>query len=318
MINNKSVILASLILVIQTTASADDQHYNNILIGDRAAGLGGAYTAISDDASGMFYNPAGIVYTENLQLSASANALHKTELVYKDVLNGGDWTRKSDNIVPNYFGMTTKLGDGYLGFSYAVTDFELKDQDSEFTTIDGVDLFVVNINNNDKVTKFGPSYALKLNEEWDIGFTLYWHERDRELTNNQFFRLPGGIYEWSNLYFENEESGYEPVIGVMWSPRDDLSLGLSVRQVFVTSSRSRSQFTCASNANDPALQPSQCISATGIPNDPTITTSPQRTRPADECASRCRLFSERAAFVQRRHFLLRISRQQRLQRRGSN
>jgi len=267
---------ALLLAICHGSLLADDLHYNNILIGDRASGLAGAYTAISDDASGLFYNPAGIVFTESLQLSASANALYSTELVYKDVLNGGDWKRKSDNIVPNYFGMTTKLGDGYLGFSYAVTDFDDEDQDSEFTTIPGVDLFVINVNNSDKVTKFGPSYALRLNDEWDFGVTLYWHERDKEIINNQFIRLPGGSYEWSNLYFETEESGYEPVIGLMWSPDDSLSFGLSVRQTFITSSSSRTQVTCSSDVNNPAIQTSQCINTSGTINNPTIITSSEK------------------------------------------
>lgn len=272
-----SSALALLLVICHGNLLADDLHYNNILIGDRASGLAGAYTAISDDASGLFYNPAGIVFTETLQLSASANALYSTKLVYKDVLNGGDWKRTSNNIVPNYFGMTTKLGDGYLGFSYAVTDFDSEDQDQEFTTIPGVDLFIINVNNSDKVTKFGPSYALSLNDEWDFGVTLYWHDRDKEIINNQFIRLPGGEFESTNVYFETEESGYEPVIGLMWSPDDSLSFGLSVRQTFITSSSSRSQVTCASDA--PSTNP-QCINTSGTINNPTIrTTNDKRDLP---------------------------------------
>ena len=53
---------------------ADENHYSNQLIGYRAAGLGGAYTAISDDPSGLYYNPAGIVYAQTSNLSASVNA----------------------------------------------------------------------------------------------------------------------------------------------------------------------------------------------------------------------------------------------------
>ena len=259
-----------LLTLIHGELLADDLHYNNLLIGDRASGLGGAYTAISDDASGMFYNPAGIVFTENLQLSASANALYRTELVYKDVLNGSDWKRKSDNIVPNYFGMTTKFGPGYLGFSYAVTDFENEDQDSEFTNIPDVSVFVINLINNDKTTKFGPTYAQKLNDEWDFGITLYWHERDRDLTNNQFIRLDNGLFEWQNVFFETSESGYEPIIGLMWSPDDSLSFGLSLRKTYITSSRSRFQQTCSSNA---AGATPQCTATGGVPADPGITTS---------------------------------------------
>jgi len=263
-LRHRSVLAALLLGFNAGNLLADELHYNNILIGDRASGLAGAYTAISDDASGLFYNPAGIVFSEDLQLSASANAYHATELVYKDVLNGGDWKRESDNIVPNYFGLTTKLGDGYFGFSYAVTDFEVEDQDSRFTSIPGVSLFIVNINNNDKVTKLGPSYAISLNDEWDFGVTLYWHERERDLTNNQFIRL-GNSFEWSNLYFETSEEGYEPVFGLMWSPNDSISFGLSMRKTYITSSKTRTQFTCSSNTT--------CPPVAGIPADPTVTSS---------------------------------------------
>jgi len=266
-------VLAVILAVNASSLLADGLHYNNILIGDRASGLGGAYTAISDDASGLYYNPAGIVFSEDLQLSASANAYHKTKLTYKDVLNGGDWKRESESIVPNYFGMTTKLGDGYFGFSYAVPDFENEDQDSRFTSIPGVSLFTININNNDKVTKVGPSYAISLNDEWDLGITLYYHRRDRELTNNQFIRLPNNQFESSNLNFETTEYGYEPVVGLMWSPNDLLSFGLSIRQTFLTSFNSRTQTTCSSDVNNPLLQPSQCIQVGGSVADPTITKS---------------------------------------------
>jgi len=252
---------------------ADELHYNNVIIGDRAAGLAGAYTAISDDASGLFYNPAGIVFSEDLQLSASANAIHETELIYKAVLNGGDWNRTSSNIVPNFFGMTSKLGDGYIGFSYAVTDFEVENQDSRFTNIPGVSLFIININNNDKTTKFGPSYAMQINDQWDFGVTLYLHERDRELINNQWIRLPDNSFEWSSLYFETSESGIEPVIGFMWTPDDSISFGLSMRKTFISSSHSRSQLTCSSDANNTAAEATQCIPVATSPIDPTISSS---------------------------------------------
>ena len=42
-------------------ALADDGHYQNFLVGERAAGMGGAFTAIANDPSGTYYNPAGLV-----------------------------------------------------------------------------------------------------------------------------------------------------------------------------------------------------------------------------------------------------------------
>jgi long-chain fatty acid transport protein len=54
-------------------ARADDTHYQDILVGGRAIGLGGAYTSIADDPSGPFYNPAGLAdaRSANLQVSTS-------------------------------------------------------------------------------------------------------------------------------------------------------------------------------------------------------------------------------------------------------
>ena len=269
---HQTLVLVLALALYTGNLLADEYHYNNIIIGDRAAGLAGAYTAISDDASGLFYNPAGIVFSEDLQLSASANAIHETELTYKSVLNGGDWKRKSSNVVPNFFGMTSKLGAGYLGFSYAVTDFEVEDQDSSFNNIPGVPLFIININQQDKITKFGPSYARQINDQWDFGITLYLHDRERELIQNQWIRLPDTSFEWSSLYFETSESGFEPVIGFMWSPDETISLGLSMRKTFITSSKSRTQQTCSSDVGL-LVQLPQCIQSSGSPQDPTIFTS---------------------------------------------
>lgn len=36
--------------------------YIKFLPGDRASGIGGAYTAVSDDPSGSFYNPASFCH----------------------------------------------------------------------------------------------------------------------------------------------------------------------------------------------------------------------------------------------------------------
>ena len=54
--------------------SSVDFNYINDHFGDRATGLGGAYTAISDDPSGAYYNPAGIVFAFDNQISLSVNS----------------------------------------------------------------------------------------------------------------------------------------------------------------------------------------------------------------------------------------------------
>ncbi|MBI3179755.1 MAG: hypothetical protein HYZ27_08840, partial [Deltaproteobacteria bacterium] len=54
-------------------ALADDTHYDDFTVGGRAVGLGGAFTAIADDPSGIFYNPAGLVDATRANVQVSTN-----------------------------------------------------------------------------------------------------------------------------------------------------------------------------------------------------------------------------------------------------
>ncbi len=68
------IIAAALAIVAAPHVSlADDTHYQDFVIGGRAVVLGGAYASLSDDPSGIYYNPAGIadVRDTSLQLTTS-------------------------------------------------------------------------------------------------------------------------------------------------------------------------------------------------------------------------------------------------------
>ncbi len=256
-----------------TGAQADDKHYRNILIGDRAMGMGGAYTAIADDPSGLYYNPAGVVYTAGRNISASVNAYTVTTTVYKDVLAGSDWTRESSNLLPNFFGMVQPFGDGVIGFSYAVTDSVLEDQDQVFRNFGGVDSFFINVNNQDKTYKIGPSYAQELSDDLSIGVTLYAHMRSYETITNQYIRLNDSRYEWSSLYRQSDEFGIEPVFGLMWSPQEQISVGLAIRQATILTTTTDEQLTCASDISPNGNSQCELDSVVGTMKDPSQSSS---------------------------------------------
>lgn len=259
-------LLLTLHFSLLTEVRADEYHYNNILIGDRAAAMGGAYTAISDDSSGCFYNPAGIVYATGRSLSVSVNAFDYSKKTYKDVLGGNGWERVSSNLQPNYFGIIQPLGQGKVGFSYAVPDSISENQKQTFYNIPGSDpdtsapltitRYVIDVNDTDKTYNFGPSYALKLNDRFSVGATVYVHYRKRELIFNQFINVDDtgdGVndrYEWNNVYGSQEEWGVKPVLGAMWNPVDKISLGLTVSQNQILSSDTRIQETSRSLASN--------------------------------------------------------------------
>lgn len=75
-----------LLLLLAPAARADFFNGRNLLIGERASLLGGAFTALADDASAGYYNPAGLVQAPGFTVSASADlyafyALRRSERI---------------------------------------------------------------------------------------------------------------------------------------------------------------------------------------------------------------------------------------------
>lgn len=68
-----SAALAIAALAGPSAAQADESHHRNYLVGDRAVGLGGAFTALADDGSAAYYNPAGLADARDESLSLGAS-----------------------------------------------------------------------------------------------------------------------------------------------------------------------------------------------------------------------------------------------------
>lgn len=240
-------IVLILALAVAAPAWADSYHYKNILVGDRASGLGGAYTAIADDPSGVYYNPAGLVYSSGTNVSASANAYHNTTKEYGNVLAGRGWERNASKLLPNFFGVAQKAGNGRIGLAYVVPDTVLEDQDQRFFDLPsqyagvGITDYALNFNNEDSTHYFGVAYAREINEKLSWGMTLFYHHRRIQTIMNQVKTYDNGESMWSNFYYESEEDGLRPMLGVMWTPAEKYSFGVSVAKTFITGSRTTVQ-----------------------------------------------------------------------------
>ena len=259
-------------------AAAWENNHIHMLIGERPIGMAGAYTGVSDDPSGLFYNPAGIVYGHAPNLSASVNSWQQTNTTYQDAFGGGDWERQSSDLLPNFFGTTQPLGPLTVGFSYAVTRAVNEDQSQYFTGVptgDGVIDFTINVDNQDTVNKIGPSAALELADGLSAGVTLYGHSRDRKTIINQVARYRNGDAVWENSYVTRSELGVEPVLGLMWEAAERISVGLTARTTEVLTSETESQPTCLSEGDfDGGIcQPDS------LTHQPPQTTSPRQTYP---------------------------------------
>lgn len=259
----KSLIKFCLILCIVgfvSSVNADEYHYVNLLVGDRAAGLGGAYTALSDDPAGCFYNPAGISFAPSNSLSASVNAFSTETKIYKDAMqdvngNSKNWQQESSILLPNFFGMVKKIGPSAVGLSYAVTNSTQRRQDQSFThllsTMDGneIERFEINIDDSDRTYLFGPSYAYRFSDKLSVGTTLYIYFRDLKIIRNQLLLFEQGEHFLSNYYTTKQEWGLKPSLGVMWEPLEKFSMGLHLSRIFVTSSESEDQLILRDTTN---------------------------------------------------------------------
>lgn len=119
----------------------------SINVGSQAVGMGGAFTSIANDATAMYWNPAGLSY-------------NKTKDVY---FNHSNWIA---DIAFDYFGVTIPLtGSNVIGFnitSVTMDDMELTRYGNEDTgeTFSAGDYAV------------GVTYAMNLTDRFSIGFNV--------------------------------------------------------------------------------------------------------------------------------------------------
>src|SRR5256885_4912429 len=104
-----AVLLAS---AVAESARADDSNFRPYIVGGRAAGMGGAFTALADDGSGPYYNPGGLAFVRRSQLSLSASVYGLVGGGNADALGDGhDFNYRGLNIFPVSTSAVWKLSD---------------------------------------------------------------------------------------------------------------------------------------------------------------------------------------------------------------
>ena len=95
------VVAACGVLLGSARARADGANIRPYLVGARAAGMGGAATALADDGAGPYYNPGGIAFAMASSLSLSASVYGFVSGTQKDGIGSGhDFTFSDINTFP--------------------------------------------------------------------------------------------------------------------------------------------------------------------------------------------------------------------------
>jgi long-chain fatty acid transport protein len=240
---SRLVALATLgSLCLGSAAHADENHYKNILVGERGAGLGGAFAAISDDPSGMFYNPAGLAFSFENYISLSANAFSATTIRYKNIVANQDYTLTSAAFVPAFFGFTQSLGKYKAGFGVVVPNSDLFDQNDlieNFSTAAGrANQINRRLFRQDITYLVGPAVAKEVFENFSVGISLFAQARFHRYIDNQLVTYnprTGGDptrYLVQNAYLDESAFALAPKLGFQWMPMPKWSIGLAISRAF--------------------------------------------------------------------------------------
>ena len=125
--NARSFLIACLFAFFPTSVLAADNNYQDFLVGGRAIGLGGAFTATANDVTSLLYNPAGLSFVEatSARLSTSLYGIERGSLEeFSSVLfddYGNIRVDLSDvTVVPSSAGAVRSLGRTRWGTNHSL------------------------------------------------------------------------------------------------------------------------------------------------------------------------------------------------------
>jgi hypothetical protein len=277
-----ALALLALFALAPTLARANQDSFP---LSHDAALMGGAVTAFSHDAGGVWYNPAGLGANTRSRLELSGNAFvlrqRGSEDFVRTALPDGTTHRQalqSTEIlpVPTVLALARRLIDGLtLGFGVYITTFDQLSLFGQYnkagTLADGTQESVdsrVNYSMSRTTYHIGPSIGWQPIPNLRVGvslFAAYAKSTATATMSTQINRVgpPGGGAETGRFFGSASASvqdttwGLLPVIGLQWEPMDRLHIGLVARMptLLITQNQNRSGATTVGYADATGLGP---------------------------------------------------------------
>lgn len=212
------------LMLLAATAWATDSRYQTYIVGDRAAGMGGAVVSIADSVDASYYNPAGLTQVKSSTVSLSAN-LYGFQLYHIEngLFPGENVQGNSFVTIPSTMGGIWKYGPELsLAFSALVPD---RSSYNEIVAYHGSQ-HIYQFNVDDQTIWVGPSAAYRISPSLSLGGSLF------------------GVYRSFNedisLFYEDFDASYArgrkfndvalaAVLGMQYRPGRDWNIGLTLQ-----------------------------------------------------------------------------------------
>lgn len=206
----KSLVIAGL---LSSTVSANGLSLNSI--GTKALSMGGAFIGLSNDATAIYWNPAGLAGQKSSIMVAVTDIVPFAS--YKMPLMGIDAETKTNHyIAPNLFAVYN-MGDVTLGFgAYVPSGLGAEWDQADF----GFEMM-----SKIGVINFSPAVAYKISESVSVGAAANIYYGMMELKMGQ----DDGTGTQVQYAQDVTGMGYGAAFGLKFKAADNLCLGLSVK-----------------------------------------------------------------------------------------
>jgi hypothetical protein len=232
---------------------SDEYHNVNGFFGERASGMGGAFSALSDDVSGAFYNPAGLAFVTNTNYTINASTYQSKKLDNQNFFGPGqNYTQTSRNYLPNFIGFVKKLDNLTVGFTIATRVNETYDQSDRANSplylrrSSQVDISIVRDNLN---ILAGPSASLLLSDKLSLGITSYFDYTSSRLISSVTENTYTNSVTTNFSHDSKKTFAITPILGIQYMPSNKLSLGGSIRRNYIFSGEVDSKINSTSTGN---------------------------------------------------------------------
>ena len=225
-------VVICFLLIRYPLAVAETTNKRMLLPGAKAQALAGAFTAVADDASAGWYNPAGLGLISGPGVSVSANNFSRAKKTTNGVSHQSSLEENSSSLYPGFAGGHTSLGPFAFGWSYFTLEQQNTDESSQ-----------IDITSNSSSTPFsysrseltvgslihaGASIALPIGKNLSLGMSEFYYRRQKQTALKERSVFDSGTFYDSFVRQSTQNEGSTTVAGIMIK-FPSVSLGLSSR-----------------------------------------------------------------------------------------
>ncbi len=230
------ITLAFYCLSTPLVADLAKQHqaYERLLLpGGRAALMGGAYTALSNDPVGLLYNPGGSVFSDHNEVSVNTWSAFRSEVIYQGAIRGSDFKESSQARSGGFAGGIFKHQPFTLGYVVASLDKRNINQDDYFADLSQDDGELKNFTRvhqeSNAYDLLGASLGVKFGSNWGLGTLIYIYDRSIESMDYQKVEYNGGRVLTQQTKIKVSNQGMVGILGLRYKG-EHWSLGLSIKR----------------------------------------------------------------------------------------